>query len=147
MGLDMYLTRRTYIGAEYAHNKITGTIQLFADGKEIKINLDKITYIEESAGYWRKANQIHAWFVTNIQNGIDECEEHYVPMKMLLELKSLCERALHTSDPTLLPPREGFFFGSYDIDEYYWDDLRKTVAIISKIDPEDESQYHYRSSW
>jgi len=45
-------------------------------------------------GYWRKANAIHAWFVKNVQNGIDECQEANVTREQLTELKSLCERVI-----------------------------------------------------
>jgi cysteine desulfurase len=42
------------------------------------------------AVYWRKANQIHAWFVQNVQEGVDECERHWVPREKLVELRDLC---------------------------------------------------------
>ena len=33
---------------------------------------------DESFGYWRKANQIHKWFVDNVQGGIDDCRPYPV---------------------------------------------------------------------
>ena len=47
-----------------------------------------------SAGYWRKANQVHAWFVKNVQNGVDNCGQYPVPRQKLEELSELCQRVL-----------------------------------------------------
>ena len=29
--------------------------------------------VDVTCAYWRKANQIHAWFVDNVQQGNDDC--------------------------------------------------------------------------
>ena len=31
--------------------------------------------IMEMVGYWRKQNAIHNWFVENVQDGIDDCDQ------------------------------------------------------------------------
>jgi len=93
MGLDMYLTKKTYIGAEYEHRNVKGIINL-TEGKDntpIKIKLERVSYIEERVGYWRKANQIHNWFVKNIQNGVDNCGEYELPKEKAIELLSICK--------------------------------------------------------
>lgn len=97
MGLDMYLTKKVYIGANYEHRKIEGAISITQDGKPIPINFRKVSYIEEEAGYWRKANQIHQWFVDNVQGGNDDCRDYYVSPEKLEELLTLCERVLSAS--------------------------------------------------
>lgn len=56
-----------------------------------------ITTIMEQAGYWRKANQIHNWFVENIQGGIDDCNYHReVKEEDLLELLDICQRVVNS---------------------------------------------------
>ena len=51
--------------------------------------------IMDQVGYWRKANQIHNWFVENIQNGIDDCRYHReVREGDLRDLLDVCERVL-----------------------------------------------------
>lgn len=92
MGLDMYLTKRIYIGAQYSHNNVKGVINLTRgkNDEPVRINLNKVTEITESAGYWRKANQVHKWFVDNIQDGNDDCKEYYVPEEKLKELLDIC---------------------------------------------------------
>ena len=49
-------------------------------------------------GYWRKANQIHNWFVENVQKGIDDCGYYRVSCKQLENLKATCERVLKEAD-------------------------------------------------
>lgn len=51
---------------------------------------------------------------------------------------------------SILPTKSGFFFGGTDYDEWYLDDLRKTVAIIDSVlsNPKLEDWcFEYRASW
>jgi hypothetical protein len=92
MGLDMYLSKRHYVqnwehkGPEKQH-KITVKL---GGKKHPYINTEKISYIIEQVGYWRKANQIHDWFVQNVQDGRDECQESWVTRVQLQELYDAC---------------------------------------------------------
>lgn len=97
MGLDMYLTKKVYIGANYEYNNITGVIDLKKEGQPVQINLNKVTQIVEEVGYWRKANQIHQWFVDNVQEGVDNCSEFYVSINQLEELLKLCKEVKEKS--------------------------------------------------
>lgn len=94
---------------------------------------------------WRKANQVHKWFVDNVQNGKDNCELYPVSYEKLMELKKLCEKALKTKDGSILPPQSGFFFGSTDFDQWYWDNIELTRKQLSKLEP--DVTYFYQSSW
>jgi hypothetical protein len=91
------------------------------------------------------ANAIHAWFVKNVQDGVDECQESYVSYEQLVELRDLCKKVIKTKNAELLPPQAGFFFGSTEVDEYYMEDLKETIKIIDALDPDGE--YVYRASW
>ena len=46
--------------------------------------------VREQVIYWRKSNQVHNWFVTNAQDGEDNCQPHLVTREQLTELKSAC---------------------------------------------------------
>ena len=51
--------------------------------------------IMEEIGYWRKANQIHNWFVEHVQDGEDDCCYHNeVTKEVLEELLDTCEEVL-----------------------------------------------------
>jgi hypothetical protein len=78
MGLDMYLTREFHLyGKELDNLELSGIDEL--DPK-------KISRVVEDFGYWRKANQIHNWFVKNVQGGEDNCREYEVSREQLKEL-------------------------------------------------------------
>ncbi len=38
-----------------------------------------------NVAYWRKNNAVHKWFVDNLNNGEDDCQEYYVPRGHLQE--------------------------------------------------------------
>ena len=151
MGLDMYLSKRTYVknwdhmGPEHRH-----TITV-AGPSAASIRPARITSIEEEVGYWRKANAIHQWFVTHCQGGTDDCRDAYVSRTDLTALLETCKRVLMEPEKAaeLLPPQSGFFFGSTDIDEYYWQNVRDTVALLESLLAEDtrHADFYYRSSW
>ena len=108
---------------------------------------------------WRKANAIHKWFVDRTQNGNDECEPSFVTKEQFKELLSKCQAILqHKDDPSQLkliaqkelPVQRGFFFGSYDYDEWYVRDLEQTVSIVTDIlknNDFDDYHYIYQASW
>lgn len=51
--------------------------------------------IMEQVGYWRKANEIHNWFVENVQDGEDDCSYHSeVTREVLEELLNICNKVL-----------------------------------------------------
>jgi len=48
--------------------------------------------ISQNVAYWRKANQIHQYFVDTVQDGIDDCDYHDEVSKEVLEdLLDKCE--------------------------------------------------------
>lgn len=97
MGLDMYLSRKKYVGANYEFRNVKGTIDITIDGKKLPIDFNKVSQIEEAVGYWRKANAIHNWFVNNVQDGNDNCREYWVSVEKLQELLDLCKKVKDTA--------------------------------------------------
>ena len=88
----MYLSRKKYIGANYEHRNVKAKVSIIVGDKKIPVDVKKLSYIEEAVGYWRKANQIHKWFVDNCQDGEDDCRQAYVSLNQLKELLSLCKQ-------------------------------------------------------
>ena len=62
--------------------------------------------------YWRKANQIHNWFVKNCQNGVDDCERYAISVNDIIKLKELCEKIL-----TMTEKRKKMRYTSFDATE------------------------------
>ncbi|EOB3448252.1 hypothetical protein ACVEQ0_002504 [Enterococcus faecalis] len=91
----------------------------------------------QAIGYWRKANQIRAFFASYAPELIGEnIEMLAVNKEMLLELKRrinccLTERNENISSE-LLPTSQGFFFGSSEYDGWYYEQLENTLPIIEE---------------
>jgi hypothetical protein len=49
MGLDMYLSKKTFIGSNYEHRKVNVNIDITIGEKKVNINPKKISYIIEEA--------------------------------------------------------------------------------------------------
>ena len=165
MGLDMYLSARKYINkidwSKLDHNSdvdyAEATIPQWNDivnvaGLSHVANVNDIYGVNVSvnAAYWRKVNAVHKWFVDNVQNGEDDCGEYYVPNSKLKELLETARQALFHKDPSKLMPQAGFFFGSYDVDEYYWHGIKNTITQLKKLIelPDfEELSFYYQSSW
>jgi hypothetical protein len=147
MGLDMYLNAERYLwshedGDKQISENIGQLIGLPTDGKVKTITVE--------AGYWRKSNQIHNWFVANVQEGKDECQDSYVSREQLKELREVCQKVLDNNElaEQLLPTKEGFFFGGKDYDQWYFNDLEETIKIIDNaLLMPDQWDFNYRSSW
>lgn len=156
MGLDMYLNGKRYISKwmrETDEQVAEAIAEQLPELKNRKGRYDDGPPVKEvtiEAGYWRKANAIHRWFVEHVQEGKDNCAAYYVDRDKLIELKETCERVLafrHLA-VELLPPQAGFFFGSTDVDEHYWADLQHTVDIINDcLSLPEFWEFEYQSSW
>jgi hypothetical protein len=92
----MYLTKKTYIGNEYKDAK--KQVRLSADLKALGIEQTKLLSVTERAGYWRKANQIHKWFVDNIQGGNDDCGEYSIDSSSLQKLLDTVKEVIDSCD-------------------------------------------------
>jgi hypothetical protein len=156
MGLDMYLTKKIYIGSKYEHRNVEANVDIKVNGNVININPKKISYILEEAAYWRKANHIHLWFVENVQDGEDDCGDYDVSITRLNELVAICEQVLAKKDNAFseanLPTQAGFFFGDTEYSEYYYEDVADTIKMLNgAMEGIDENDYNisfeYHSSW
>jgi len=166
MGLDMYLNVSERIDSHDYHrgynevtrtenNRYTNVIE--AAGIKVKDNIASSVAVEYTAIYWRKANQIHNWFVTYLANGVDECQRISVSRGDLVNLHRICGQLIDTRSTELanelLPPASGFFFGSTDIDEWYWQDVEETHKQLTELLDEitDDNQWNYsieyQASW
>lgn len=168
MGLDMYLNARRHFSeydndsqtAEFiktnAHPQIPGVFfppQYIDNYKHFSLKVPVM--------YWRKANHIHAWFVREVQEGVDECQESYVSVDKLRELAAVCKEVLAARGTDKaekvaaerLPTQSGFFFGNTAYDEYYYSDLDETLKAVDQLLADHDSgkltgwQLYYQSSW
>ena len=154
MGLDMYLKARKYLSS---HDEREGPLK--AQISELVKEINKGFALNElvfEAMYWRKANSIHKWFVDNVQGGKDDCEEYPVSEDHLKSLLDTINKVFENRElaSELLQPQSGFFFGSIEMDEYYWEDLEctrnKLTNLLGKFEPGEIGWYwhfSYQASW
>jgi len=156
MGLDMYLTAsNSYFDSEiFGSDKQKSYKNLIQaiNGEEIIGGENFANYAEVSlsVAYWRKANQIHQWFVTNVQNGEDNCAKYYVSRDKLKELLAICEDVVANGNPQeKLPIARGVFFGDNHYNEWYWEQLNDTVRQVKRIlnSVPESWDFEYQASW
>ena len=110
MGLDMYMNRRlkTDVNGRY----------------------------KQEVAYWRKANQVRQWLVdhTDLCSN-DNCEIIPVTKDILEQLIKDCEEVIAHPQRAeeIMPTSAGFFFGSYDYDEWYFEQIQDTIRQIKSI--------------
>ena len=189
MGLDMYLYRTKKVdGLEIEdYEKVDNAISSFLfDFVSVEQTMQPDEYnpayeqfdevvrergeysswlsIFDDIGYWRKANQVHNFFVQECQNGIDECQLSMISKEALEELLDRCKRAISVKDIYLndgilkdgegieeyLPTTSGFFFGGTEFNEWFFQDVEETIELIEKVFEETDFETQvicYRSSW
>lgn len=157
MGLDQYLYATNYLsGGKWQSEDKQSSYAKIAEALEA----DKFIYeelpsisINVKVGYWRKANQVHNWFVNEVQRGEDNCAEYYVTREQLGELLQVCKDVKASKHPDvvndLLPPQAGFFFGSYEIDDWYWEQIDYTIEQLERVlaTVPEGWDFAYQSSW
>lgn len=163
MGLDMYLylEKEEYKSPYTTSPKDTDlTLEYPEVMKGVEKNLERIgvsqsvtrktTYL---AGYWRKANAIHQWFVDNCADGEDDCRPMYCSLEQLQELLTKCIKIKMTPESAgeELPTQEGFFFGSTDYGEWYYKQIDATISILENViavmESDDNVRAVYEASW
>ena len=155
MGLDMFFSAKRYLSEWDDEDKeVITKMNSLSEGITSEWETKEVVY---QVGYWRKANAIHHWFVQNVQNNVDDCQEHCVSYENIIKLYvTVCEVLEdHSKAEDLLPTESGFFFGSIDFDDWYFQDLEYTKKIlkplVEKINGEGRElapyDFYYRSSW
>lgn len=130
--------------------------------------------------YWRKFNALHSWFVNHYDNpGEDDCEPHSVSVGDMFSLMDILEEVMSYKkylEPipdiddnedgfwkeirdekiceqldNLLQPQSGFFFGSTDYDNWYFDNVERTLNALKEAEDDMKSgeieKFIYRASW
>lgn len=156
MGLDMYFRKRTYV-KNWGHTpkEREFEIDIKRGGSPYpSIKPERIEGIVEEIAYWRKFNALHQWFVDNVQNGVDDCGEHFVPIDKIEELIDVLKevRDNPSTADEIFPTQAGFFFGNTDYDEYYYQEVNETIDLFESLLKENEENqdiidYYYSSSW
>lgn len=159
MGLDQYLYAREYVSGKNHRRTDEGDYvsednpKFVAVLEAFDLSADEVAddfpsfYLEVKVAQWRKAWQIHHWFVNEVQGGEDDCKDYHVSRDQLIELRNLCQQVLdnpETADELLPDP-----YPSGD-EEWNTYQLNHTITQLDKIlnnSKFDSWDFEYTSSW
>lgn len=156
MGLDMYLYAKQFLasstwGSEDECKKVKSIARLMKGTKFLDKDDLQFAEVKLQVSYWRKANQIHKYFIDECAGGKDDRGYVYVEKDALKDLLQRCETILNDKSKAqeLLPTQSGFFFGSTAYDEYYYEDLEHTIPVLQKIlkNAPESWEFEYHASW
>lgn len=140
MGLDMYLyadrmfTKWTNPHTEGDRKELEQALAVLEAANATTFPAPSLQFVHVAVevAYWRKANAIHAWFVRNVQDGKDNCQQSYVPQEKLDELLDACKQVLaNPEQASEILPTQSWEYGEYD--DYYFSDLTHTIAQIEAV--------------
>ena len=106
-------------------------------------------------GYFRKFNALHSYIVKTFADGVDNCQEILLYKEDVEKIKKVLDDVLNAHQQVekakeILPTQSGFFFGSTDYDEFYFDDAKDAADLMQNLlDNFDFENYQliYKASW
>lgn len=179
MGLDMHLYAEKFLGQSMDKTNSYDQIKKIAGMDNLPTSEFANVVVKSMVGYWRKANAIHGWIITHCADGEDNCRSIELNKDQLENLRKdclvglanpdrkfqiqsdrviyqLCDYLNGLSEPITksnyinpIEPTEGFFFGSNELDDYYYNQLEYTVDLITDLleTATPEIWFSYQASW
>ena len=98
MGLDIYLSKKTFIGAMFKSCGITGEIRLFKRGKKIPIKLDRVSYVIEDIFQGSKTWWLYHWLEIELPESLGNAEDQEISEDLLDRLHQACIEVLEHRD-------------------------------------------------
>lgn len=90
--------------------------------------------------YWRKANSIHNWILKETgtpsdfnagDNGVELTKDMLI--KFVEQAETVLKDKSDETSARLIPSCSGFFFGSTEYDEWYYDDIEDTAEEFKEL--------------
>ena len=100
MGLDIYLSKKTFIGAMFKSREITGTISLFISGKKIPIEFQRVSYVIEDIYHGSKTHWLYHWLEIELPESLGNAEDQEISEDLMDRLHDACIEVLrHRHEP------------------------------------------------
>ena len=154
MGLDIYLSKKTFIGAMFRSSEVRGTINITKRGKLIPIRLQRVAYVIEDIYHGNKTYWLHNWLNHELPKMLDNAEEreidcevidrlHRVCIDVLAhrnipELREICREKLHCN----LNPEIG-----QEALELFLDEVKELAAATDPSENTDDAKFIVSASW
>lgn len=151
MGLDMHLYKRLYT-QNWNHTPRERRHRITIERGDYGVSgFDNPTYVIQEHHYWRKFNALHGYIVDTFANGVDKCQEIRLSKSDIEQILDTLTECYKTKDSSLLKPKEGFLFGSTEVDEYYWDCIADSIdslrILLREIENDSNIDCYYQASW
>ena len=102
MGLDIYLSKKTFIGARFASSGVNGIINITKRGKQIPIKLQRVAYVIEDIYHGHKTHWLHNWLNHELPEALGNAEEREIDYELVSHLHRVCIEVLaHRGIPEL----------------------------------------------
>ena len=117
------------------------------------MGLDVFFERHKIVGYFRKVNFL-VYYFKELGFDVENQTPLYITKEQVEELKNRCEKVLnnHTLAKDLLPTMKGFFFGSTEYDENYYNDVKQVLqycetTLLPMFDELDNREGIYFNTW
>ena len=155
MGLDIYLSRRIFIGAMYRSRAITGKIELFSFGKPIPVKLELLASVTEDIYHGSKTWWLWEWFNHEAPELIEANGlEHVISVDTLQKLCRTCEEVLSAKGTEAFSALCGNQLHYPVRKEIAPDDLlnlvqeiEELVRVLKDIEQQPDIDFHLAVSW
>ena len=94
MGLDIYFSKKTFIGAMFNATGVSGIISLTKRGKKIPIELRRVTYVIEDIYHGHKTHWLHDWLNLELADVLNNSEERRISEELMDRLHRACIEVL-----------------------------------------------------
>ena len=98
MGLDIYLSKKTFIGAMFDSTRITGIICLYKHGKRIPIQFGRVSYVTEDIYHGNKVYWLLEWLNRELPELLINSEEREIDDALMDRLHQACKEVLAHRD-------------------------------------------------
>ncbi len=100
MGLDIYFSKKTFIGATFKSSGINGIISLTKRGEEISIKVERLAYVIEDVYHGSKTYWLCEWLNHELAQALNNSEEQEIGPEVMDRLHQACVEVLaHRNKP------------------------------------------------
>ena len=102
MGLDIYISKKTFIGAMFHASGIGGVISITKRGNQIPIKLQRVAYVIENIYHGSKTHWLHNWLNRELPEELMNAKGCEISEDVMDRLHRVCIEILeHRNSPDL----------------------------------------------
>ncbi|MDT2914439.1 hypothetical protein [Lactococcus lactis] len=139
MGLDQYFEIQKKRSEKELEEEIR---RIFIDEQPSDQEIENMLYFTSELAYFRKFNALQNYFEKKFN--LDNCEKVIMEDYIYEDLLDRTTKVLNAHQQKtqteaeeiaikLLPNTEGFFYGSQEYDEYYYEDVEKLIDDLQRM--------------